>query len=139
MKIAWLAIGGVGVVTSLLLLTRRASAATTVASPAPPPPKPFYGETKRVVLFVPNDWRRITNAEATALPELITEANAIRSYPGFTSLPYGTIFPFIASNGKTYATWVEQHHHEPGGPIKPWGYHHGVTLLALKGTAGNSV
>ncbi len=123
-KIAWLAIGG-GVVTSLLLLTRRASAA---------PSKPIYGETKRVVLFVPNEWRRLTDTQATALPELITEANAIRSYPGFASLPYGTIFPFVASDGETYAIWVEQHYHEPGGPIKPWGYHRGVTLLALKST-----
>ena len=124
-KIAWLAIGG-GVTTSLLLLlTRKASAA----------PKPHYGETRRVVLFVPDGWRRITNAEAAALPELIAEANAIRSYPGFTLLPYGTLFPFVASNGKTYATWIEQHYHSPGGPIKPWGYHHGVTLLALKSTA----
>ncbi|KKL93245.1 hypothetical protein LCGC14_1876620 [marine sediment metagenome] len=131
-KIVWIAIGG-GVLTSLLLLTRRVSAATV--SSAPPPPKPAYGETKRVVLFVPNEWRRLTNTEAAALPELITEANAIRSYPGFTSLPYGTIFPFVASDGKTYATWVEQHYHAPGGSIKPWGYHHGVTLLALKSVA----
>lgn len=127
-KIAWLAIGG-GMLTSLLLLARKASASE------PSAPK-TYGETKRVVLLVPNGWRRLTNAEATALPELITEAQSIRSYPGFTSLPYGTIFPFVASNGKTYATWVEQHYHEPGGPTKPWGYHHGVTLLALKSTAG---
>ncbi len=123
-KIVWVAIGG-GVLTSLLLLTRRASAATA---------KPVYGEAKRVVLLAPEGWRRMTDAEVIALPELIAQAKAIRSYPGFTSLPYGTIFPFVASDGKTYATWVEQHYHEPGGPIKPWGYHHGVTLLALKST-----
>ena len=98
--------------TSLLLLTRRASA------------KPVYGEAKRVVLLVPDGWRRMTNTEVTALPELIDQAKMFRSYPGFASLP------FAASDGKMYAIWVEQHYHEPGGPIKPWGYHHGVTLLA---------
>lgn len=117
-KIVWLAIGG-GVVTSLLLLSRRASAA----------PK-RYGEAKRVVLTVPKGWRRITNAEAIALPELVDEAKMFRSYPGFASLPYGNLTPFVASDGKMYAIWVEQHYHEPEGPIKPWGYHHGVTLLA---------
>lgn len=120
-KIVWLAIGG-GVVTSLLLLTRKASAA--------PKPPTRYGEAKRVVLLVPGGWRRVTNAEVAALPELIDEAKMFRSYPGFASLPYGTLTPFVASNGKMYAIWVEQHYHEPGGPIKPWGYHHGVTLLA---------
>ena len=124
-KIVWLAIGG-GVVTSLLLLTRKASAATA---------KQIYGETKRVVLLVPDGWRRMTSAEVTALPELIDEAKMFRSYPGFTSLPYGSLTPFVASDGKMYAIWVEQHFHEPGGPIKPWGYHHGVTLLALKSVA----
>jgi hypothetical protein len=50
--------------------------------------------------------------------------------PGFASMPYGSLFPFVASNGGTYATWVEQHYHEPGGALQPWGLHHGVTVLA---------
>lgn len=45
-------------------------------------------------------------------------------------MPYGTLTPFVASNGQTYATWIEQHFHPPGGALQPWGYHHGVTVLA---------
>jgi hypothetical protein len=48
-------------------------------------------------------------------------------------MQYGTLSPFTASDGKTYATWVEQHYHEPGGAVKPWGLHHGVTLLTKVG------
>jgi hypothetical protein len=50
--------------------------------------------------------------------------------PGFTSMPYGSLTPFVASNGQTYATWIEQHYHPPGGAAQPWGLHHGVTVLA---------
>jgi hypothetical protein len=45
-------------------------------------------------------------------------------------MQYGALAPFIAGNGKTYATWIEQHYHPPGGETRPWGYHHGVTILA---------
>lgn len=44
-------------------------------------------------------------------------------------MAYGTLAPFVAVDGKTYATWIEQHYHPPGGATQPWGYHHGVTLL----------
>ena len=115
----WAAIAG-GTITGVLLLTRKASAA----------PLLHYGETVPVALAVPAGWRRATNAEVMALPELRTQANALINTSGFTSMPYGTLSPFVASDGKTYATWVEQHYHEPGGAVKPWGLHHGVTLLA---------
>jgi hypothetical protein len=128
------AIGG-AVTAGLLLVTRKAKAATA-AAPAPvtpavvqPQPPKIYGETTRVPLAVPAGWRRVGPSEVT--PDLIAQANSLRSSTGFTSLPYGTLRPFT-SDGRTYATWVEQHYHEPGGAAKPWGYHHGVTLLARK-------
>jgi len=114
-----LAIGG-GAVVGVMLITRRAKAAS-------------YGEKTRVPLAVPAGWRRVTNAEVTALPELGDRAVALRSYPGFATLPYGSLYAFTASNGNTYALWVEQHYHKPGGSLKPWGYHHGVTVLAKVG------
>jgi hypothetical protein len=121
----WLiATGGVSLA---LLLTKKAAA----QSPEPPPSPPFsYGEAQPVTLAVPVGWRRVGGAEVIALPELVSRANALRSTPGFTSMPYGTLSPFVASNGGTYATWIEQHYHEPGGSVQPWGLHHGVTLLA---------
>lgn len=127
-----------GVVTGLVLLTtRRAGASPTLPAPSPTPsgPDPMpktYGEQTRVPLAVPAAWRRVTNAEVAALPELREQASALRSSPGFTSLEYGTMRPFTASDGKLYATWVEQHYHEPGGSVRPWGLHHGVTLLARR-------
>lgn len=122
----WIATGGIGLT---LLLTRKARASTQSAR-APSPPSPSWGEAQRVALAVPAGWRRVSSAEVSALPELVSRANALRSTSGFSATPYGTLAPFIASNGRTYATWVEQHYHEPGGPVRPWGYHHGVTLLA---------
>lgn len=125
-------IGG-GVVGGVLLLVRNAQAAPVLRQPpipAPPAPAPVYGETVRVPLAVPSGWRRVTDAEVAALPELATAASALRNTSGFTSMAYGTLTPFQASDGNTYATWIEQHYHEPGGALKPWGLHHGVTILA---------
>jgi hypothetical protein len=90
----------------------------------------MYGETERVALAVPSGWRRVAYSEVSAVPDLASQAVALRSTPGFSTMQYGTLSPFVASDGLVYATWIEQHYHEPEGPVKPWGYHHGVTLLA---------
>lgn len=77
------------------------------------------------VVAMPSDWRRLTNSEVT--PELGLEARAIlREHH---EDPFGTIVPFVGSDGRTYAGLVEEHYHEPGGPMKPWGYHTGVSLM----------
>lgn len=91
-------------------------------------PESIYGEQTRVALVVPAGWRRVSSSEVAALPELRAHASAL--LPTIAALPYGTLTPFVASDGRTYATWVEQHYHEPGGSAQPWGYHHGVTILA---------
>jgi Putative peptidoglycan binding domain len=31
--------------------------------------------------------------------------------------------------GSSFVARIELHYHEPNGPIKPWGYHHGVSLF----------
>jgi len=126
--LAWAAVSGV-VVGTILLLTRKAKAQDMPASPTFDPTK-FYGETTRVVQAVPSGWRRATNSDLAAAPDLADHAVALRNTSGFTSMQYGTLTPFVASDGKTYATWIEQHYHEPGGAVRPWGLHHGVTLLA---------
>jgi len=118
----WLAAGAVG-----LFFAKKAKAATSGQIPSS---MQQYGEQQKVSLAVPAGWRRATNADIQAAPDLISRANALRSTPNFTSMQYGTLSPFTGSDGKTYATWVEQHYHEPGGPVKPWGLHHGVTILA---------
>jgi hypothetical protein len=99
------------------------------ASPSPLPTQ-TYGEATKVPPSVPSGWRRATSAEVSALPELASHASALMNTPGFTSMQYGTLSPFVASDGKKYATWIEQHFHPPGGAAQPWGLHHGVTVLA---------
>lgn len=122
-SLLWLAVGGASA-AALFFVTRR-----TRAPEVPTPSTRTYGEGTRVALALPAGWRRVTGSEVGALPELQAQANALRSTQGFTTMQYGTLVPFLAADGNTYATWVEQHYHEPGGASKPWGYHHGVTLL----------
>lgn len=126
--LAWLVGGAAVTAVGLLLLKKRTVVHTPPSVPSVPPVS--YGETKKVALSVPSGWRRATNAEVSALPELVSHASALMNTPGFTSMTYGSLAPFIASNGNTYAMWIEQHFHEPGGAAKPWGLHHGVTILA---------
>jgi hypothetical protein len=122
----WIAAGGAAV--GLFFLGKRTDAAPLL--PSTPAPPQTYGETTRVSLAVPAGWRRVTSAEVAALPELGSHAGALVNSSGFTSMQYGSLAPFLGSDGRTYATWIEQHYHEPGGATKPWGLHHGVTLLA---------
>ncbi|HZU99651.1 MAG TPA: peptidoglycan-binding domain-containing protein [Planctomycetota bacterium] len=46
----------------------------------------------------------------------------------------GTEIPFTA-NGKNYVGRIELHFHPFNGPIKPWGYHHGVSVYSVNGPA----
>lgn len=121
----WIAAGGAA--GGLILYAAKAKAQSSAAPPTPPPPT--YGEATKVSLAVPAGWRRVTGTEVSALPELQTQASALQNTSGFKTMAYGTLTPFVASDGRTYATWIEQHYHPPDGPIKPWGLHHGVTLL----------
>ena len=134
MRIFWI-LGGAAVTAVGVLIAKKAKAEKPRLEETPMPstpdfdPSKTYGETTRVPLAVPAGWRRVTGEEVAALPELRTAATSLRNTPGFTSLEYGMLTPFMGSDGKMYATWVEQHYHTPGGPVKPWGLHHGVTLL----------
>jgi hypothetical protein len=110
----------------LILTTKKATAAPLLPGPSalpPPPPLPHEGQ---IIVPIPSGWRRVTSAEVT--PELAGMARQILADHGGN--PYGTLIPF-SSPGLVhdYAGLIEQHYHEPGGPVQPWGYHHGVTLL----------
>lgn len=70
--------------------------------------------------------RRVRGAEVTANPDLGVQAKAILKAHWHEKL--GSEFPF-ESQGKRYFGRIEQHYHEPGGPLKPWGYHPGVSLF----------
>lgn len=123
----------VATATGLFLLRKRTGEDVIPSQPSFPgsdsPPK-AYGEATRVTLAVPAGWRRVSGAEVSALPELGSRARSLMNASGFTSMTYGSLTPFVASDEREYATWIEQHYHEPGGAAKPWGLHHGVTILA---------
>lgn len=96
--------------------------APEAADASAPEPPVTYGEPKVTTPF-PAGYRRLKQAEVT--PALTSKAAAIRNTPGFTNMQYGTVVPI----GGATAALIEQHYHEPGGSMKPWGYHHGVTLI----------
>ena len=38
--------------------------------------------------------------------------------------------PFVADN-KDFVARIEQHYHPPGGALRPWGPHKGVSVFAV--------
>ena len=42
--------------------------------------------------------------------------------------PVGTQIE-VDVDGKHLIARIEQHYHPEGGPVKPWGFHHGVSLF----------
>jgi peptidoglycan L-alanyl-D-glutamate endopeptidase CwlK len=74
--------------------------------------------------------RRLTNSEVT--PSISAEAKRILK--AHHQDPFGTEIPFDA-DGLPYVARIEEHFHPPGGPIKPWGHHPGVSVFALVGGA----
>lgn len=128
--IAW----GVAALLALLAGTARRAQAqplplSLTPEPLPPAPPtgplpccgdPFCGNEERHPVAVPGGWRRTKRGEEGAP---VSAARGILSSHG--KAPYGTLVPIDA----THAALIEQHCHEPGGATRPWGYHHGVTLL----------
>lgn len=70
---------------------------------------------------IPPDYRRMKDAEVT--PELLAAS------PSFLSLPYGSTAPVPNTEGLDVLAAIEQHFHPVGGPVKPWGWHKGVSLF----------
>jgi N-acetylmuramoyl-L-alanine amidase len=68
--------------------------------------------------------RRLQNGELN--PALIAQARIILA--AHHTDPFGTEVPFEIE-GVRYVGRIEQHYHPPGGPMKPWGYHVGVSLF----------
>lgn len=71
---------------------------------------------------MPDGWRRMKQAEVT--PAHTAFAIECRRHMGAVGRLQQT-----AINGVTVAGRTEWHYHEPGGTMRPWGWHHGVSLL----------
>ncbi|HXK18149.1 MAG TPA: hypothetical protein VNG33_10125 [Polyangiaceae bacterium] len=52
--------------------------------------------------------------------------------PPLLASPLGTVTK-LPTDGRDIAAVIEPHFHEPGGPVKPWGWHKGVSLYERKG------
>jgi peptidoglycan hydrolase-like protein with peptidoglycan-binding domain len=69
-------------------------------------------------------FRRLRDAEVT--PALAAEAKRLLAL--HHAEPYCSEYPFEV-DGRRYLARLEQHYHEPGGPLRPWGYHPGISLF----------
>ena len=68
--------------------------------------------------------RRLKDSEVT--PAISRNAKEIRD--AHWKKPVGSCFPFEA-DGRSYVGIIEEHFHPVGGPVKPWGKHHGVSVF----------
>jgi|GEM_PF-2993189 len=72
--------------------------------------------------------RRVNNAELNQV--LIAEARKILK--AHHADPFGTEVPF-SIDGISYVGRIEEHFHPPGGKLRPWGPHPGVSLFVETG------
>ena len=124
----WIA-GGVAL-AALVLLKRPASAIAQTTLEVGPSPLPIDNGTTAPTDFqnfkqpsLPGYSRmRAADVPASLLPRLRP----------LLAAPLGTVTK-LPTEGRDIAAVIEPHFHEPGGPVKPWGWHKGVSLYERKG------
>lgn len=154
--LGWIAAGTLGLVW---LITRRAEAAPPpLPLPAPSQPSPtgplppltIEPEPAPATPTIPSQGLLPPGAAPPGFIRLKTMSRAEgvpRAHVGFLANiateylkrwgcktctePFGTFETFV-HDGKRYAAALEEHFHEPGGPVKPWGPHKGISLFMLK-------
>jgi hypothetical protein len=73
----------------------------------------------------PEDGKLRPVAPAETTPAIEQRAREIlETHP---DAPWEAEFPFQIE-GHDYIARIEEHYHEPGGPLRPWGRHRGVTV-----------
>jgi len=102
-------------------LARVANAAVPKTEKAAPPAVVKVEDLPRVEL------RKLTPQELT--PSLIRKSEAL--VWKFDDSPIGTEF-MLEAEGRSIVARFEQHFHEWGGPVRPWGPHKGITLYAAE-------
>jgi len=114
MKKEWVLIGALSAGV-LLVLRSKNGIEPTVYDPKGTP----VGSQKLVFLAVPG-YRRMKSAEVDATMRQVAR----------DSLKYdiGHI-EYLEHAGVPVAVAIENHFHEPNGPVKPWGWHKGASLF----------
>jgi hypothetical protein len=92
--------------------------AAAVEVVTPPPADPY--------LENPKLRRMRTNEITPSMRE--TAAKIVREH---YAKPVGTLIE-VDVDGKHVIARIERHFHAEGGPVKPWGFHPGVSLFALR-------
>jgi hypothetical protein len=73
---------------------------------------------------------RLTDAQVTTA----ISNGAVAVLDSYWDFPVGTEIPFFADNN-SFVGRIELHYHPYGGSIKPWGYHHGVSVYYYSNNA----
>lgn len=78
------------------------------------------------VIPLPAGWRRAKGTEVTkdALAFARERVQNVKQ-PGY--------FETRETSSGTFGALTEWHYHDPNGPLKPWGWHRGITILVRKG------
>jgi hypothetical protein len=95
----------------------RRRAVTRLPTNVPPQAK-----AEPTSLPVPAGWRRMKAEEVTGAHGAFA-TRMLATIGEIGELRVGEV------EGKRVAAWTEWHFHEAGGPVKPWGWHRGITLL----------
>lgn len=116
-------------------LTSAAIAAPVVAAASTPPAKaPVAASNTEVITAPPADpylenpkLRRMHKEEISPLL-LLEAARLVRKHH---AKPVGTQVE-VDVEGKHVVARIERHFHPEGGPVKPWGFHPGVSLFVYR-------
>ncbi len=120
------ALGAAGVGAFLLLSKRPQSAIDKVtATDGPSPFDPTVPAEFR-------DFKPPTMPGYSRMRDADVPASVRPKLPPLLVSPLGTITK-LPTDGRDIAAVIEAHFHEPGGPVKPWGWHKGVSLYERKG------
>jgi len=144
-SIDWRAAGWLGLAVSLgyILYSRVAEAKKIPPLPNAPKPTPIVSAPLTIEdeEIIKNATSEPVEPSGTPAVELATNYRRLKANevtPALGAIAQDSLkFPlghieFFQSGGKNYAASLEEHFHEPGGPLTPWGKHKGVSLFIKK-------
>ena len=98
------------------------------------PPEPFTPEEIAERDNVPAEFRTVPPAPAgySRMKQSEVPAAVMPKLQPLLSGSIGTVTK-LPTDGRDIAAVIEPHFHPTGGPVKPWGWHKGVSLYERKG------
>jgi hypothetical protein len=123
----------VGAQPAFVSVSAAASVAlTTVAPNIPAAPEPVLASELSFAALAPTPEppRTLRRMETRELTPAMMQAAAQVVRQNYAK-PVGTNVDIHVA-GKHFVARIERHYHPEGGPIKPWGFHPGVSLFAIR-------